>query len=208
MFEVGRVYRRQALHDEYGGQRYGGISTPTGQPFVMLISGEAGTAFGYDDEQLEDGTLLYFGEGQVGPMAFTRGNVAVRDHAENGEDLYLFRKLRDGYVRYVGQYVYAGHELREGVRDREGHERTAIVFQLIPHEQLVEDEQQGNEEVDGVSGNDLDLLRAAALEAPPEGQSATEGRRRLWRRSRAVRRYVLLRAGGSCEACDAGAPFL
>jgi 5-methylcytosine-specific restriction protein A len=51
---------------------------------------------------------LYFGEGQTGPMQFTRGNLAVRDYAENGEDVHVFRKVRDGYVRYMGQFVYAG----------------------------------------------------------------------------------------------------
>ncbi len=208
MFELGHVYRRQALHDEYGGQRYGGISTPAAHPFVMLVSGEAGVDFGYDDERLEDGTLLYFGEGQVGPMAFTRGNAAIRDHADNGKDLLLFRKVRDGYVRYIGQYVYAGFELREGVRDREGNERTAIVFQLVPHEQLVEDEKEGHDEVEGVEGYDLAALRAAALEQANEGLPPAESRRKVWRRSRAVRQYVLGRANGRCEGCGAEAPFL
>ena len=207
-FEVGRVYRRQYVHDRFGGQRYGGISTPSEYPVVILISGEEGSAFGYDDELLEDGTLLYFGEGQVGPMTFTRGNLAIRDHAENGEDILLFRKVRDGHIRYVGQYVYAGHELRESVRDREGSLRTAIVFQLVPHDQLVEDEREGRDEVEGIPNDDLRRLRAAALEVPGEGQTPAEGRRKIWRRSRAVRRYVLLRADGRCEGCDTNAPFL
>jgi 5-methylcytosine-specific restriction enzyme A len=208
IFEIGRVYRRQEIHDRYGGQRYGGISTPADYPVVFLISGEEGAAFGYDDEQLEDGTLLYFGEGQVGPMTFTRGNLAIRDHAENGEDILLFRKVREGHVRYIGQYVCSGHELRGDVRDREGSSRTGIVFQLVPHDQLVEDERELYDEVEDVSGGDLSQLRAAALEPPPAGQSPAEGRRRIWRRSRAVRKYVLLRAVGRCEACETEAPFL
>lgn len=208
MFEVGRVYRRQELHQQYGGQRYGGISTPAGQPWVMLISGEEGSAFGYDDERLPDGTLLYFGEGQVGPQSFTRGNAAIQDHADAGEDLYLFQKVRDGYVRYVGQYIYVGHELRDGVRDRNGDARTAIVFQLVPHEQLVQDELDGNDEVEGVAPDDLEALRKAALEGASGEVEPAEGRRRIWRRSRAVRRYVLQRAGSKCEGCEQDAPFL
>lgn len=207
MFEAGRVYRRQALHDEYGGQRYGGISTPAGHPFVILVSGEEGAAFGYDDELLEDGTLLYYGEGQVGDMTFTRGNAAVRDHAENGEDLYLFRKVRDAHVRYAGQYDCAGYERRPNVRDREGNPRSAIVFQLVPHEQLEADASAGAEDVEGVSPDDLEALRAAALQAPAPGLPPTDARRQVWRRSRAVRRYVLARADGRCEGCQADAPF-
>jgi 5-methylcytosine-specific restriction protein A len=207
-FEVGRVYRRQGIHDRYGGQRYGGISTPSAHPVVFLISGEEGAAFGYDDELLGDGTLLYFGEGQTGPMSFTRGNGAVRDHADAGEDLLLFRKIRDGFVRYVGQYVYAGHELRPDVRDVDGNPRTAIVFQLVPHDQLVYDEEEGNDEVEGISDDDLTQLRAAALETPEPNRTPAEGRRKIWKRSRAVRKYALLRARGTCEGCATPAPFM
>jgi 5-methylcytosine-specific restriction protein A len=83
MFEVERTYRRSDLHDEYGGQRFGGISTPQAHSIVLLISGEEGAEFGYDDEELDDGTMLYFGEGQEGDMTFERSNNrAVRDHAQ------------------------------------------------------------------------------------------------------------------------------
>ena len=35
MFEVGRVYnRRLGIHEPYGGQRQGGISTPRDWPFI------------------------------------------------------------------------------------------------------------------------------------------------------------------------------
>jgi 5-methylcytosine-specific restriction protein A len=206
VFDPGRVYRRQSLHDEYGGQRYGGISTPARHPIILLISGEAGAEFGYDDEFLDDGTLLYFGEGRKGDMTFTAGNLAIREHGEQGEELHLFEKVRSRYVRYVGQYDYAGHEIRPNVRDQLGELRTAIVFRLVPHEQLEEDEREGDDEVVGVP-DDLAALRAAALEPPPENLSPGEGRRQVWRRSRAVCRYVLLRASGVCEGCSQPAPF-
>lgn len=209
VFEVGRTYRRVEIHERYGGQRYGGISTPAGQPWVLLISGEEGAAFGYDDEQLEDGTLLYFGEGQVGPMTFSHGNLAIRDHAENGEDLFLFRKVRDAYIRFAGQYVYGGHEIRPNVRDRNGNPRDAIVFRLIPHGQLVADARSNSDDPgDGLDATDLPGLRAAAIQTPKGDLSPTEARRVVWRRSRAVRRYVLGRARGRCEGCGESAPFL
>jgi hypothetical protein len=41
MFEVGRVYnRRLEIHQPYGGQRQGGISTPRDWPFIFLFTGE------------------------------------------------------------------------------------------------------------------------------------------------------------------------
>lgn len=54
------------------------------------------------------GSFHYTGEGQVGDMKFKGGNIAIRDHVKNGEDLQLFRIEKDR-VRYVGQMLYAGH---------------------------------------------------------------------------------------------------
>jgi 5-methylcytosine-specific restriction protein A len=209
VFEIGRVYRRVDIHKQHGGQRYGGISTPANQPWVMLITGKEGAAFGYEDERLDDGTLLYFGEGQIGDMTFTHGNAAIRDHAENGEDLFLFEKVREGYVRYSGQYVCAGYELRPNIPDRESQLRVAIVFQLVPHEQFAVDRQKASEALDEEVGDEgLSALREAALRPAKGGLSPSDARRRVWARSSAVRRYVLQRAGGRCEGCGDDAPFL
>jgi 5-methylcytosine-specific restriction protein A len=162
-----------------------------------------------DDEQLEDGTILYFGEGQEGDMTFDHGNLAVRDHAENGKDLFLFRKVRQGYVRFVGQFVCGGYEIRPDVRDRNGNPRNAIVFQLIPHDQLAAVESGGGDTSAGeLDSHDLSELRRAALEGAAQGASRADARATVWRRSNAVRRYVLVRADGRCEGCGIAAPFV
>jgi 5-methylcytosine-specific restriction protein A len=208
MFDVGRRYRRGDIHDMYGGQEQGGISTPAAHPIVLCISGDEGAAFGYADKELDDGTFLYFGEGQEGDMTFDRSNNrAIRDHAANGEELHVFRKVRDGFIEYMNQYDCAGYELRENVPDRNGNLRVGIVFQLVPHDQLVEDASEDGEAAAGIDLGDLDTLRAAALEPPPEGDTPGDARRNVYRRSRAVRGYVLLRAAGNCEGCMQAAPF-
>ena len=85
----GRFYRRRDLHDEFGGQQQGGIVTPASTPIILLITGEAGLGYGYNDKEVPDGTFVYYGEGQTGPMSFVRGNRAIRDHAESGRDVHL-----------------------------------------------------------------------------------------------------------------------
>jgi 5-methylcytosine-specific restriction protein A len=57
---------------------------------------------------------------------------------------------------------------------------------------------------------DLATLRQRALGAVQNTPqvSGREARRLLYLRSEAVRRYVLARAGGSCESCGQPAPFL
>ena len=81
-FEVGQTYnRRQDIHDEFGGQQQGGISTPTA-PFIFLFTGEMGEQYGYEDGW-SDGVFLYVGEGQRGDMEFVRGNKAIRGHCQS-----------------------------------------------------------------------------------------------------------------------------
>jgi hypothetical protein len=74
-FEVGKIYHRQRdIHQAFGGQKRGGLSTPGGCPFVFLFTGESGEQFGYSDGWRPDGIFAYTGEGQNGDMTFVRGN--------------------------------------------------------------------------------------------------------------------------------------
>ncbi len=137
MFTPGKVYnRRQDLHDRYGGQRQGGISTPRNHPIIMLFTSEAGDAHGYRDVWTGHGTFLYTGEGQYGDMSFVRGNRAVRDHAAEGKELHLFKQVSRGQVQYVGRMTCVGWEERTGL-DTDRSQRRIIVFELSPQGAVV-----------------------------------------------------------------------
>jgi 5-methylcytosine-specific restriction protein A len=102
-FEPGESYSRvHQIHDVYGGQRQGGISTPKSVPLIFLFTGETGGQYGYQDGPRDDGIFAYTGEGQLGDMEFARGNLPVRDHIANGRDLLLFQQLRQ-----AGSYRFA-----------------------------------------------------------------------------------------------------
>jgi beta-glucosidase len=131
MFEVGKEYRRRDLHERYGGQQQGGISTPADQDFIMLFTSGPDEDYGRSNQWSEGGLYLFTGEGQRGDQEFLRGNRAIRDHAADEKALYLFETTEPGYVEYVGQFVYAGHRHRQAL-DRDGEERTIIVFELEP----------------------------------------------------------------------------
>lgn len=204
LFELGKVYRRRELHQQFGGQEQGGIVTPISTPIIILITGEEGLRYGYNDEEHADGTFVYFGEGRTGPMRFVSGNRAIRDHALDGRDLHLFEKVPPAHLRYRGQYIYAGYDDVQDVLDSKGALRTAIAFRLVPIEQDDADIKQANADI--VQLNLADL-REAALDSPPSGASATEAKRHAYRRSAAVREYVLQRANGICEGCSEPAPF-
>lgn len=207
-FEVGKLYSRHAdIHDRYGGQEQSGIVTPRGVPGIFLFTGSGGERVGYADRFLEDGSFRYTGEGQVGPMAMAKGNRAVRDHAIDGKDLLVFKKGGSGQpVRYLGLFVCTGWD-REEQPDRNGDPRPAIVFNLTPAD-AVHDRLAASDDAPA-GGASLDELRKRALEAaaePPSGPGKTSSN--FYKRSKAVRDYVLARANGICEACGAAAPFL
>jgi hypothetical protein len=65
MFEVGKSYMRRQLHDKYGGQRQGGISTPAKHPLIFLFTGGGGEKWGYRDHWAVDGTFRFSGEGST-----------------------------------------------------------------------------------------------------------------------------------------------
>ncbi|MDB4759157.1 HNH endonuclease [Akkermansiaceae bacterium] len=125
----GSEYRRRELHQHFGGQRQGGISTPSSHSVILLFSSDAGVSYGYKDEWTEDGTFRYTGEGQVGDMKFIRGNLAIRDHKTSGKSLYLFTYTRKAHVRFDGEMRYVDHE-EFFTQDRDGAIRTGIRFRL------------------------------------------------------------------------------
>jgi 5-methylcytosine-specific restriction protein A len=141
-------------------------------------------------------------------MKFTKANLALRDHAANGEDVYLFEEVhaKSGYLRYRGQMVCTGYEFVTAP-DTDQNMRKAILFELTPIEGL------NGREADETSEDTLDRsalaeLRAKALADSAACRTAVERRALLRMRSRAVRLYVLRRAAGRCEACGSNAPFL
>lgn len=210
-FVVGRVYRRRWLHDAYGGQRQGGISTPVRSLVVFLFTGDSGHQYGYNDGFQEDGIFWYTGEGQKGNMQLKAGNLAIVNHEKESKDLHIFAASGKGFVRYLGNASYLGHHI-EAAPDRDNNPRQVIVFELA-----VDDESQG-EPLNEISApplktksrfwfEPLETLRQRALQRPTPSSTRAERRSIAYQRSEAVKVYVLRRAGDICEGCEQAAPF-
>ena len=205
-FEPGGVYNRvRHIHDVYGGQRQGGISTPKAAPLIFLFTGETGDQYGYSDGPRDDGTFAYTGEGQVGDMEFVRGNLAIRDHIRDGRDLLLFAKLtQPGSYRFVGKFACDDFEYATAP-DRTGALRQVIIFLLRPA--ASDDEPEIEQAAARLRGDTLEELRRRAIEDANNRPERREGRRSYVERSASVKAYVLKRAKGICESCGEPAPF-
>ena len=211
IFVPGKVYRRRELHEQYGGQGQGGISTPRDYPVVFLITGESGRHYGYADGFRADGTFWYTGEGQVGDMEMVRGNAAILNHKAQGKALHLFRDVSGGDLQYVGEAEYIEHHT-EAAPDREGRARKAIVFELsmrsdssgadVPHVTAVRPPERSR-----LWTLSLNKVRAAALANTPIDAQPRQRKIAVRLRNDAVRVYVLRRADGTCEGCRNSAPF-
>lgn len=200
------VYRRRDLHAKYGGQRRGGISTPSAHPLLMLFTGESGMQYGYKDGWTKDGVFEYTGEGRRGDMELARGNRAILEHSRSGKDLHLFEQLGKGTARYMGQMICTGYQERMGP-DVDAKSRRVIIFELVPAEAMASPAVAPLSRVRGLWGLEMDELRRLARETPSKISTQVERRQKTYDRSEAVRVYVLRRAKGICEACDAPAPF-
>jgi hypothetical protein len=135
-FVVGALYNRRAeIHEPFGGQRQGGISTPPGSPYVFIFTGEAGKAHGYSDFWETDDVFHYYGEGQEGDMRYVAGNLAVLRHDVKGKRLLLFQAMgKSRPVRFLGEMRLIDSYEQEGVPATRGPARKAIVFRLTPIE--------------------------------------------------------------------------
>lgn len=211
-FIVGETYRRASLHQAYGGQRQGGISTPQAHPIILLFTGESGKQYGYEDGPRPDGTFWYTGEGQRGDMQMVRGNRAILQHEKERKELHLFESADRGWVRYLGQATCLDFHT-EAAPDLDGLPRTAIVFHLA-----LEAGSEGRavpsegsplgREVARLWQLPLQRLRTLAYEAPAETGAPVEERlAKVYRRNVQVKAYVLRRANGTCEGCNQPAPF-
>lgn len=132
--EPGAEIRRKDLHDQYGGQRQGGIAPSAKTPNVFIFYDPAGEQHGYYDEWRADGLFHYTGEGQHGDQQMKAGNAAILDYLAEGRALRIFKGAR-GIVTYVDEFELDLNEpfyRTDAPETGGGPRREVIVFRLGP----------------------------------------------------------------------------
>ncbi len=130
MFEKGKIYIRRKLHNNYGGNRQGGISNCKKFPFIFLFTGKTGMSHGYQDGWSKDGYFLYTGEGQNGDMTFDRGNKALLNHEKNEKKIFLFENKSKGNWKFIDELKLVDYKIFD-TQDTTGKQRKGIQFKLI-----------------------------------------------------------------------------
>ena len=126
----GNEYKRKELHDFFGGQRQGGISTPKNHPYIFIISSKRGKDHGYVDGWIDENKyFLYTGEGQIGDMEFKGGNRAIRDHYENEKRILLFQETKKTFIEFKEELELIDYSFIQTL-DSENTNRKAIQFKF------------------------------------------------------------------------------
>ena len=128
-FIPNQVYKRSLIHDEYGGNRQGGISPSAKVPYIFIFSGKSGAKYGYKDGWDNKNIFSYTGEGQEGDMQFVKGNLALREHKERGKRVFLFESDETTFVKFVSEMEFYDADYFE-TPDRNGNNRVGIRFFL------------------------------------------------------------------------------
>ena len=122
------IYNRQKdIHDLYGGNRQKGISSSAKVPYIFIFTGKSGHQHGYEDGWDNPNVFSYTGEGQIGDMEFTIGNLALRDHVQNNNRVFLFEGDGRGFAKFICEVEVIDVDYFPA-KDREGNSREAIKF--------------------------------------------------------------------------------
>jgi hypothetical protein len=128
-FIPNQLYKRSIIHDEYGGNRQGGIAPSAKIPYIFIFSGKSGAQYGYKDGWDNHNIFSYTGEGQAGDMQFIRGNLALKEHLNIGKRVFLFEIEGGGLVKFVSEMEFYDADYFE-TPDINGTNRIGIKFFL------------------------------------------------------------------------------
>ena len=128
-FIPNQLYKRTLIHDEFGGNRQGGISPSAKVPYIFIFTGKSGAQYGYQDWWDNDNIFTYTGEGQVGDMQFIRGNLALKEHLNIGKRVFLFEIEGGGLVKFISEMEFYDADYFE-TPDINGTNRIGIKFFL------------------------------------------------------------------------------
>lgn len=211
---LGTEYMLEDLGGASRGAHFQRIGTPSGQPFVDLFTEKNADPFSCKDGFRDDGVFVCAGERQTSYAGLEGANLAVRDSATDGKQLRLFEKTKEGKARFAGYAVYLSHQIAQRA-DSTGELRSAILFELEVSAQASWSTHAGvNAGVASVNAPDfsdnetLAGLRIAALLPSPSGSTPKARLTFVYYRSKAVKKYVWMRAKGTCEGCQKSAPFV
>lgn len=122
----------QQVENEFGIRISGfgrGIN-PTDSTVVLISSiSKSGGNFVYHDKWTLEGDYLYSGEGKTGDQTMSKGNLAIKNAANDGKEIHLFVKFSPKEYYYQGIFEFVEYTY-EDEKDEDGNIRKEYKFRL------------------------------------------------------------------------------
>jgi 5-methylcytosine-specific restriction protein A len=214
-FIFGQEYRRSQLLAYVGSaQAQSGVIWGGKEPGCVILTtgGRHGKKAGYFDEQLDDGSWWYFGQGQKGNHSeLVAANKII---ISGNRTILLFSAreptakevLRDStyakFFKYIGQFNLCNWETVTPISGERANDRL-IRFLLVPSLGNIYDIASLKHPDLSISALREEIL-LNSLGHTQKKITVVEYRTRILK----VKQYALLRARGRCESCEKNAPFL
>lgn len=126
------VLTYQQVEEQFGIRITGfgkGIN-PTDSTVVLISAiGKSSGSFVYHDKWTADGEYIYSGEGRSGDQAMTKGNLAIKNAAQNGKKIHLFVKFSPQEYYYQGVFVLVDYTYEDDIGE-DGNTRKEYKFRL------------------------------------------------------------------------------
>ena len=125
---VGEIFSRKQLMEMFKISGQSGIMKTNALNCLVLITSENNGV--YADSGIENGTIMYTGEGLRGDQQLNKNNKSIYESKQTGLPMYLFSKDKARNYIFEGKVELCGVPYQITEKDKEGNDRLVWKFPL------------------------------------------------------------------------------
>lgn len=126
MFEIGKVYNKKQLHEQFGAQEIKNMVTQKNFPPIMIVTGDKARIYGDSGEWIAEDTYVY-----TDHLLNSRLNLKPdsKEYVIDNGDVYLFKHVNDEKVEFENKMKLVKLKIETGY-DEEGSYTERIRYEL------------------------------------------------------------------------------
>lgn len=126
MFEIGKVYNKKQIHEQYGAQEIKEICTQKNIPPIFIFTGDTTKKHGDNGEWISEDTYVYTDYLMNSNLKFKPESM---EHNFDDEEVYLFKHLNEEKVELSHKLKLVKLNIETGY-DEEGSYTERIKYEL------------------------------------------------------------------------------
>ena len=126
MFEIGKVYNKTQLHEQFGAQEIKSMITQKNFPPIMIVTGDKAKIYGDSGEWISEDTYVY-----TDHLVNSKLNLKPesKEHVIDEGDVYLFKHVNEEKVEFKNKMKLVKLKIETGY-DEEGSYTERIRYEL------------------------------------------------------------------------------